>query len=185
MRKWIDLTENEDLRDIHPHLRGEQEWFSFLWGTYWLNVDQCREGIANGTIKASLETVNVIQLKALLGMSDSDFGSNDFDEPMSFDLMAAATSRKHMTGLPEEKLLEPAIIVMWKTLDGMKRAGYKIDKKAEADKPAPWIVDGNHRLSRLFLQGYDQPIGIYVVPHEEALKFAYDRHRRPILKKGA
>jgi hypothetical protein len=64
----------------------------------------------------------------------------------------------------------------------MKRLGYKIDKNAKEDEPAPWLVDGNHRISRLFLEGYEGDVKIYIVPHEEALKFAYDKYRRPILQ---
>lgn len=185
MRAWIDLTEKDDLRDVHPHLRGEEEWFSFLWGSFQLNIDQCRRGIADRSIKAELHDVKPIQFGPLLGLDEAEFGSNDFKDEFkahTINMGAAATNRTHMTGLPEEKLFEPAIIVMWKSLDGMKRAGYKIDKNAGEDKPAPWIVDGNHRLSRLFLEGHEEPVKVYVVPHEEALKFCYDRYRKPIIR---
>jgi hypothetical protein len=163
----------------HPHLRGEDEWFSFLWGSFWLNIDKARRGLASGDIKGELHEYPVQSFRALLGLSENEFGSHDFEEPTSFDLLSAATSRSHMRGIPDEKLLEPGIIVMWKSADSMRRVGMSIDPGE--DKPSPWLIDGNHRLSRLYLEGYGKPVAVWIIPYEEALKFAFDRSRRPII----
>jgi hypothetical protein len=85
-----------------------------------------------------------------------------------------------MKGMPDEKLMEPAIIVLWKTIDAMVRAGLKKVDDRPNEKPAPFIVDGNHRLARLFLEGHTQPVPIYIIPYQEALKFAYDNTQRPL-----
>ena len=151
-----------------------------MWGTFWLNIDEARRGIAAGTIKAETQMVPVIKLKAFLGLEDSDFGSNDFNDPSGFDLMSAVQTRKHMKGMPDDKYNEPAMIVLWKNSDAMVRAGMKKINEHPDERAAPWIVDGNHRLARMFLEGREEPVPIYIVPYQEALKFAFDSTHRKL-----
>lgn len=182
--EWMKIDESDY---EHPHMRGEPEWFRWMYGTCWFNVDQARKMIESGEVKAEKSTVPVKNCYALLGLDQSEFGSKDFTDDWEagrgINMMSAITQRKHMQGMPDEKYNEPAIIVMWRSQDAMKRAGVKLPKKAleVEDKAFPVIVDGNHRLGRMYLEGVETAY-VYVVQYEEALKFAYDGNHQPMLK---
>jgi hypothetical protein len=179
----IPLTEGFD----HPHLKGEEEWFRWMFGTAFFNADQARRMIASGEVQAQLHTVAVKDCYALLGLDKEEYGSNEFTDDWTsgrgINPMSAIQQRSTMKGMPDDKFNEPAIIVMVDSTDLMKRSGIKTKKTPEDlnGKRSPFLIDGNHRLGRLFLEGAEQA-QVYVVPHEEALKFCYDRNMRPMLK---
>lgn len=180
MRKWIDsIRETFD----HPHLRGEDEWFRWLHGVVWFNVDEARRKIASGEVKASPHTVETRKMYALLGFDEDEFGSEDFRDDMEagrgFDMFSAVQQRSNMKGMPDDKLNEPALIAMLDGVALMKQLGMKADHGVS--KPAPVLIDGNHRVARCFLEG-KPTINVLVIPHDEVLKFAY-HNEQPVLKR--
>lgn len=183
MRKYIDMVgESIDLTESDDG----PEWFRWMFGTAIFNIDQARQMIETGEVKAQKHSVPVANCYLLLGLDKEEFGSNEFtddwDSGRGINPMSAIQKRSTMQGMPDDKLNEPALIAMIDGADIMGRVGLKLDKKGrEESKPSPVLIDGNHRLGRMYLEGVETAY-VYVIPHEEALKFCYDRHMQPILK---
>jgi hypothetical protein len=175
MRKWIDLMEE----------KAEPEWYRYL-GMFFFNIDLARKMIASGEVHAKLVQMPVKNCYQLLGLDKDEYGSNEFTDDFDsrgINPLSAIQKRSTMKGMPDDKLNEPALVVMWNAADAMGRVGLKFDKGAEGEysKPSPILIDGNHRLGRLYLEGAESATA-YLIPHEEALKFCFDRYSHPLLR---
>ena len=149
-----------------------------------------RRLIASGEVKAEKVTVPVQNCYQLLGLDKDEFGSQDFsddwDSGRGINVMSAIQKRSAMKDIPDKFYNEPPLLVMLNSSDIMRRGGLKLDKKdqAEHSKPSPVLIDGNHRLGRMYLEGAESAV-VYKIDHDEALKFCFDRYMQPILKKAS
>ena len=172
MRKWIDLLETAF---DHPHLRGEDELFQFLY-RYTINVDLARRLIASGEINPVDYDMPIERGgQMLLNMSPSEFGSNDFENPKSIDLLATAVNRKALPQIPEEKFSQPLLMMMWNS----KLADPELNHNME-DRAIPVLVDGNHRLAKRYLSGDTGSMKCWVIRDWDDVAKITERDGKPL-----
>jgi hypothetical protein len=155
---WIDLLEQMD----HPHLRGEDEEFSYLYGSVIFNVDLARRLIASGNIIPQDYAMPVKKAGDLfLHMNEFEFGDDGKISKMS--LGGNAIDFERLDSIPSEKMAEPALMVMF-LASVVQKKGY--------DKEVPILIDGTHRLARLYREGVDTMPTYLIREMKDVMKFA-------------
>lgn len=179
MRAHIDLVAK--LMEA-PGQTEDDEWFSANYGIHEINVDEARRLIASGEVKAKPYAMPVkLGGMKLLGLPESQFGSGSDEEGDLDVFQGAAVDRKHAKSIPDEKFAEPLLMVMWNEYEGLK-SGFKKPQGLDRIDPAatrPLLVDGNHRLTRRFLEGDEGTLPTLVVTDwADIAKFTYVNGRK-------
>lgn len=179
MRRLISLVEAHD----HPHVRGEDEWFSANFGMHEINVDEARRLIASGAVKATPYQMPVKQGgERLLGLSASQFGSRSEDTSDLDTFAGGGVDRGYAMKIPDEHMETPGLILKWNEREGQRAFAPK--------KPSAWkdidpgqsyamLVDGNHRLTKRFLEGDEGTMPFLLVQDwNDIAKFSYVNGKR-------
>ena len=192
MREFMTIVETHN----HPHARGEDEWYKYLFGTFSINVDEARRLISNGTIKAKHYDMPVKKGGVMLqGLTEKDFGSRDFRNdseklktgPISIPMVGHADAGEAIK-IPDDKMTEPLLMLMWHQYEATKAVIGNGKKPLEGLQPGasyPVLVDGNHRLLRRFLEGSEGTLSTLVVTDwQDICLFTYHNGQRLVVKKS-
>lgn len=129
MRKLIRLVETH-----------EPEFFNYLFGNVQFSVGLARDLIDSGEIKAVPYDMPVQKAgRMLLNLHDYEFDAEG--NRTSFPVLGTYFSFDRMKQIPDERMAEPALMVMWNP--------HVLNPKAP-DQAYPILIDGNHRLARRY-----------------------------------
>lgn len=155
MRNWINILDEEWVgNDDHPHKTGEDEYFRYGFGTYWINVDEAKRRIASGEFETHTHPYGVKDLvERIYKVAPTDFGSQVLDDPVEFsiDMLGPPVSRGRMKNIPEDKMGEPVLFMLWNTVLATAMA-YGKPPTGPGTESAQ-IIDGNHRLMKRYYMG--------------------------------
>lgn len=166
MRKWIDILGEAN----NAHVTGEDEWFKYMWA-FSVGVDLAKRKIASGEITPMVREYTVREMveKLFPTVDRNDFGSKNFEDENSFDLVGPPVTRSRMAAIPEEKYAEPVLFMMWDSEEAMRLIGLPL-ADAETGKQHPVLIDGNHRLMKRYLDGDTGKITAQFIPWEDVKK---------------
>lgn len=168
MRNFINIVEHN-----HPHARGEDEWFKFMF-VYMMNVDEARRMIQSGEISTKEATYSVKDFAVRgLGAKANDFGSRNYEPRTSFSLFAEPpVDYALIPTIPEDRVNEDPLCVFWNSMAMANALGE--DTEGLTEGSALTVIDGNHRIMRRFLEGDEGTVTIQVVTEpEDIAKFTY------------
>ena len=175
MRSWIDLFESHD----HPHTRGEDEWFSAMFGMVMINVDQAKRMVNSGEITARAVQYPVRQIMdSIYEMDEGLFGSQKLEpDTFSVSMMGPPIEHKRLASIPADRMNEPVYFVMLDSVETMWLLGME-KEKPESSNPRPQIIDGNHRLYRRYVEGDEGSTECLFILWPDAKKITFDKRNQ-------
>ncbi len=160
----------------HPHRHGDDEWFKIFF-SYWINVDQAKRMIASGELTPKRVSYPVRHIaETRFEMNPSEFGSRSYEDSNSFSMSGPPVDRSRMPGIPDEKMDEPLLWVMFNS--DLADALANRHKYRGEGKEFPVMVDGNHRLIKRYLEGDEGTVECDFLVGEDVLKVCYPAVRR-------
>jgi hypothetical protein len=184
MRSYINVVAS-----LFEDDRPEDEWFSANFGLHDINVGEARRLVASGKVQAVPYDMPVKEAGIrLINLNPNEFGSGSMESrPGVFG--GAAVDRRYTKTIPDEKMAEPLLLVMWNEYEGTKAAFPDRPaalKGIDPQRSYPILVDGNHRLTRRFIEGDEGTINTLVVSDwADVAKFTYVQGRRLTEAKAA
>lgn len=179
MREWLNILDEAWVgNDDHAHRTGEDEYFRYGFGVYWINVDEAKRRIASGEFEVHSHPYAVKDLvERIYKVNPADFGAADFEDDSGWmkswedNMLGPPVSRKRMKNIPADKMDEPVLFMMWNSAEASRMA---FGKKAETAPPGEGaqIIDGNHRLMKRYYEGDTSMVTAQFIKWEDIKKVA-------------
>jgi hypothetical protein len=149
------------------------EWFKYL--LFEFNITEIREAIAAGKIKPNSTSYSAKRILDQMYPSTPEdiYGSNDFsDRGIEGAWLRNPVYYPDAENIPDEVVdNEPPIFVMWKPDAAM--ALYKGTEAPAEGITAPVLIDGHHRLTKLYVRGDDRMVNCFFIDFEDILPYCY------------
>lgn len=169
----------------HQGARDDDEIFRllFVWD---INVDLARRLVEVGEVEALSYAMPVQRAgQVLLGLEEHEFGCAPVGGPFPDGpqtLTGTAIDRSLLSRIPDQAFEKPGLMVVWDMEQAETlRPGRSRWRKADpALGTSNFLVDGNHRLARRYLEGDTGTLPCLVIrAWSDVAKFTTHAHRRP------